>query len=166
MNRVPRLVLPFTTDQYILSAKVILKNLKNQLYKSNKEIETLDKMISVLQASNNFSCREISIIIKQRENLKVFNKSIKRNMKELGNEVQRMRYNNQKRFYTWIQLHYKVKASIMSGIPVDDVMTKDILVSYNAMKEEKAYQLTSYREKHGLDVFGYDHSEFNKGKRK
>ncbi len=166
MYRVPKLVLPLTTDQYILSAKVILKTLKKQLYTSNKEIETLDKMISVLQTSNKFSCREISILIKQRDTLKLFNKSIKRNMKEMGDEVQRMRVNNQKRFYIWINLHKKVKDSIISGVPSNIVMTKDVIHSYKCMFEEKTYQLTCYREKHGLDIFGYDYSEFNKGKRK
>lgn len=163
---IPKLILPFTTDQYILSAKVILKTLKKQLYTSNKEIETLDKMISVLQTSNNFSCREISILIKQRDTLKLFNKSIKRNMKEMGDEVQRMRVNNQKRFYIWITLHSKVKDSIISGISLKDVLTKDVIHAYKCMHEEKTYQLTRYREKHGLNVFGYDASEFNKGKKK
>lgn len=166
MSNVPKLLLPFTTDKYILDTKVILKNLKHQKYKSNKEIETLDKMISFLQTSNQFSCREISTLIVQRETLKLFHKSIIRNMNEMGREVQRMRLNNYKSNAEFIRLYKKAKSFIINGYDVDRLFKKELLLKYNKFNEDKLHHLTYHREKHGLDVFGYDSSEFNKGKRK
>lgn len=159
MNKmnIVKLILPFTTDNYILGYKNSIKQLLKHKNFTQKEIDVLN---TLLENKHLLSSRKVKLLkdmIEVRElTIKKFNKDIK----EFGDNIQRMRNNLFKKHQSDI-IKYKQNMMFIKSSATDDKLIKETNQIINNINTDKKYQLETYREKYGLSIFGYDASEFN-----
>ncbi len=163
MNKlnITKLILPFTTDNYILWYKNNIKQLIKHKNFTQKEIDVLN---TLLENKHLLSSRKIKLLkdmIEVRElTIKKFNKDIK----EFGDNIQRMRNNLFKKHQSDI-IKYKQNMMFIKSSATDDKLIIETNQIINNINTDKKYHLETYREKYrekyGLSIFGYDESEFN-----
>ena len=159
MNKlnITKLILPFTTDNYILGYKNSIKQLLKHKNFTQKEIDVLN---TLLENKHLLSSRKIKLLkdmIEVRElTIKKFNKDIK----EFGDNIQRMRNNLFKKHQSDI-IKYKQNMMFIKSSATDDKLIIETNQIINNINTDKKYHLETYREKYGLSIFGYDASEFN-----
>lgn len=159
MNKlnITKLILPFTTDNYILGYKNNIKQLIKHKNFTQKEIDVLN---TLLENKHLLSSRKVKLLkdmIEVRElTIKKFNKDIK----EFGDNIQRMRNNLFKKHQSDI-IKYKQNMMFIKSSATDDKLIIETNRIVNNINTDKKYHLETYREKYGLSIFGYDESEFN-----
>ena len=159
MNKlnITKLILPFTTDNYILGYKNNIKQLIKHKNFTQKEIDVLN---TLLENKHLLSSRKVKLLkdmIEVRElTIKKFNKDIK----EFGDNIQRMRNNLFKKHQSDI-IKYKQNMMFIKSSATNDKLIIETNRIVNNINTDKKYHLETYREKYGLSIFGYDESEFN-----
>lgn len=159
MNKlnITKLILPFTTDNYILGYKNSIKQLLKHKNFTQKEIDVLN---TLLENKHLLSSRKVKLLkdmIEVRElTIKKFNKDIK----DFGDNIQRMRNNLFKKHQSDI-IKYKQNMMFIKSSATDDKLIRETNQIINNINTDKKYHLETYREKYGLSIFGYDESEFN-----
>lgn len=159
MNKlnIAKLILPFTTDNYILGYKNSIKQLLKHKNFTQKEIDVLN---TLLENKHLLSSRKVKLLkdmIEVRElTIEKFNKDIK----YFGDNIQRMRNNLFKKHQSDI-IKYKQNMMFIKSNATDNKLIIDTNQIINNINIDKKYHLEIYREKYGLSIFGYDASEFN-----
>lgn len=159
MNKmnIVKLILPFTTDNYILGYKNSIKQLLKHKNFTQKEIDVLNTLLKNKHLLSSRKVKLLKDMIEVRElTIKKFNKDIK----EFGDNIQRMRNNLFKKHQSDI-IKYKQNMMFIKSSATDDKLIKETNQIINNINTDKKYHLETYREKYGLSIFGYDVSEFN-----